>query len=210
MAEVATAELDDGRLVARVAYGDEDAFMTLYDRHAGALFGTTIRFLRDRESAAEVLQDVFVAVWQRAQQYDAASGSVFGWLVGIARNRAIDRLRSEARRPRPIRVWTDDPEAPDAVDLLDWAGRRAAAPAASDPEVEVDRRWTRSIVQTTLAEMPREERQVVVLAYDHSLTQSEIAAELGLPIGTVKSRTRRALARLRGRLADVPDLRGDA
>ena len=200
-------DLDDGLLLRRVAGGDEAAFVTLYDRHADALFGTTVRFLRDRESAAEVLQDVFVAIWQRADQYDPHLGSAFGWLLGIARNRAIDRLRAESRRPRAVRAWTGDSEANESVDLLDWAGRRPDGPAEDDPVVEIDRRWTRSLVRTTLAEMPPDERQVVVLAYDQALSQSEIAARLGMPIGTVKSRTRRALARLRARLADVPDLR---
>jgi RNA polymerase sigma-70 factor, ECF subfamily len=200
-------ELDDGLLLRRVAGGDEAAFVTLYDRHADALFGTTVRFLRDRESAAEVLQDVFVAIWQRADQYDPRLGSAFGWLLGIARNRAIDRLRAESRRPRAVRAWTGDSEANESVDLLDWAGRRRDGPAEDDPVVEIDRRWTRSLVRTTLAEMPPDERQVVVLAYDQALSQSEIAARLGMPIGTVKSRTRRALARLRARLCDVPDLR---
>lgn len=181
--------------------------MTLYDRHADALFGTAVRFLRDRESAAEVLQDVFLAMWQRAAQYDPRSGSAFGWLVGIARNRAIDRLRAEARRPRAVRAWTADPDTPEAVDLLDWAGRRLGGSVEGDPVGELDRSWTRALVRTTLAEMPPEERQVVVLAYDHALSQSEIAERLQMPIGTVKSRTRRALARLRARLADIPDMR---
>jgi len=197
---------DDGLLLHRVAGGDEAAFMTLYDRHADALFGTAVRFLRDRESAAEVLQDVFVAIWQRADQYDPRVGSGFGWLLGIARNRAIDRLRAESRRPRAVHAWTSDPEG-ESADLLDWAVRQRDTSVEGDPVAEVDRRWTRSLVRTTLAEMPPDERQVVVLAYDQALSQSEIAARLGMPIGTVKSRTRRALARLRARLADVPDLR---
>ena len=198
---------DDGLLLRRVAGGDEAAFMTLYDRHSDALFGTAVRFLRDRESAAEVLQDVFVAIWQRADQYDPRFGSAIGWLIGIARNRAIDRLRAESRRPRAVHAWIGDAEANDTVDLLDWAGRRQDGSTEGDPVVEADRRWTRSLVRTVLAEMPPDERQVVVLAYDHALSQSEIAERLGMPIGTVKSRTRRALARLRATLADVPDLR---
>lgn len=200
-------EPDDARLLARVAGGDEAAFMTLYDRHADALYGTAVRFLRDRESAAEVLQDVFVAIWQRAAQYDPRFGSGFGWLVGIARNRAIDRLRADARRPRAVYAWTGDPNAPDGVDLLDRIDRRHGRSGDGDPAEEMDRHWLRSLVRATLAEMPPDERQVVVLAYDGALTQSEIAVRLGLPIGTVKSRTRRALARLRARLGDIPGLR---
>lgn len=209
MSSDAAREPDDGLLMGRVAGGDEAAFMALYDRHANALFGTTVRFLRDRELAAEVLQDVFMAIWQRAGQYDPRSGSVLGWLIGIARNRAIDRLRAEARRPRAVHAWTAGPDAPDAVDLVEWARQRLGTETEGSPEVELDRRWTRAIVRTTLSDMPPEEQQVVVLAYDRSMSQSEIADRLGLPIGTVKSRTRRALARLRARLADVPDLRPD-
>jgi RNA polymerase sigma-70 factor (ECF subfamily) len=127
-------------------------------------------------------------------------------LLGIARNRAIDRLRAESRRPRAVHAWTDDPtRTTRSTCSTGLAGRDG--PAEDDPVIEVDRRWTRSLVRTTLAEMPPDERQVVVLAYDHALSQSEIADRLGMPIGTVKSRTRRALARLRSRLADVPDLR---
>ena len=200
---------EDGLLLGLVADGDEAALMTLYDRHADALFGTAVRFLRDRESAAEVLQDVFMAIWQRAGQYDPRAGSVFGWLVGIARNRAIDRLRAEARRPRAVHPWASDTDASESNDLLDWAGRRQGLSSEGDPAVELDRHWIRALVRTTLADMPAEERQVVVLAYDQSLSQSEIADRLEMPIGTVKSRTRRALARLRSRLADVPDLRPD-
>lgn len=198
---------DDGRLLVRVAGGDEAAFMTLYDRHAAALFGTTVRFLRDRESAAEVLQDVFVAMWRRADQYQPRSGSVIGWLLGIARNRSLDRLRAEARRPRAARGREADTEPSEAIDFLEWASRRHGPSVDGDPVLELDRRWTRALVRTTLAEMPKDEREVVVLAYAQALTQSEIADRLGLPIGTVKSRTRRALARLRTRLADIPDLR---
>jgi RNA polymerase sigma-70 factor (ECF subfamily) len=199
---------DDAALMIQVAGGDEGAFMALYDRHASALFGTAVRFLRDRESAAEVVQDVFVAIWQRAAQYDPRSGSAVGWFIGIARNRSIDRLRADARRPRPVYAWTADPDAAKVIDPLDRAGRQLGGSAEGDPAVELDRRWTRALVRTALAEMPHDERQAVVLAYDQALSQSEIAERLGIPIGTVKSRTRRALARLRVRLADVPDLRG--
>ncbi len=200
---------DDALLMSRVAGGDEMAFMALYDRHANALFGTAVRFLRDRESAAEVVQDVFVAVWQRAAQYDPRAGSAIGWFLGIARNRSIDRLRAEARRPRPVYAWTADSGEDPSTDPLDWAARERGGSREGDPVAELDRRWTRALVRTTLSEMPPDERQVIVLAYDQALSQSEIAKRLGLPIGTVKSRSRRALARLRVHLVDVPDLRAE-
>lgn len=181
--------------------------MTVYDRHADALFGTALRFLRDRDAATEVVQETFLSLWRRARQFDADAGSLAGWLMGIGRNQAIDRLRAEARRPRAVYAWAGDADSPDAADLLDSASRRAGRSAGGDPELELDRRWTRALVRTTLSEMPRDEVEVVVLAYDRAMSQSEIADHLGIPIGTVKSRTRRALARLRVGLADVPDLR---
>lgn len=205
---------DDGALVRRVAGGDETAFMSLYDRHAGLVFGTAVRFLRDREAAAEVVQDVFLAIWQRAGQFDPRSGSAVGWFVGIARNRSIDRLRADARRPSPAYGRPGDAGAgagaPPWLDAVDGAAGRLGGSRDGDPAAELDRAWTRALVRTTLAEVTPDERRVVVMAYDQGLSQSEIADRLGVPIGTVKSRTRRALARLRLRLADVPDLRDGA
>jgi DNA-directed RNA polymerase specialized sigma24 family protein len=90
---------DDRELVARIAAGEERAFVIAYDRHAHFVYGAVLRFLGDREAAAEVAQDAFLALWRRARQFDAAAGSLLAWLLGIARNRAIDRLRSESRRP---------------------------------------------------------------------------------------------------------------
>ncbi|HSO28281.1 MAG TPA: sigma-70 family RNA polymerase sigma factor [Candidatus Sulfomarinibacteraceae bacterium] len=198
-------DLDDGALVRRVAGGDEAAFMSLYDRHAVLLFGTTVRFLRDREAAAEVVQETFLAAWQRAAQFDAARGSIAGWLIGIARNRALDRLRAEGRRPRSVSADSFRASPGEGSAAADRAG-----PVADEPEAAADRHWLRALLRTSLGEMRPEEREVLVLAYDRELSQAEIADRLGLPIGTVKSRTRRALSRLRAYLADVPDLRDTA
>jgi len=200
----------DQELLERVARGDEAAFMTVYDRYADPLFGTALRFLRDRETAAEVVQETFLALWRRARQFDAEAGSLGGWLLGIGRNQAIDRLRSEARRPQPLRpsaAAQANENGRGAGDGLEWANTRLAAPSADEPPEWLDRRWLRALLRTTLSEMQPDEREVLVLAYDHGLSQSEIAERLGVPIGTVKSRTRRALLRLRARLGDVPDLR---
>jgi RNA polymerase sigma-70 factor (ECF subfamily) len=200
-------DLDDGVLAGRIAGGDEGAFMTVYDRHADLLFGTALRFLRDREAAAEIVQETFLAIWQRTAQFDPAHGSIGGWALGIARNRALDRLRAEARRPRSVREAGSDPLLGDAGDIMDWAGSRLVGPERDEPAAEVDRRWTRALLRTALSQMRAEEREVLVLAYDGDLSQAEIADRLSLPIGTVKSRTRRALARLRVYLSAVPDLR---
>lgn len=185
-------EPDDGTLVGRIASGDEVAFELAYDRHGGLLFGSLVRFLGDREAAAEVVQDAFLALWRRSSTFDPTMGSLPGWLLSIARHRAIDRLRGEARRPSL---------AP--VALLDDA--RDVDPER-DPAGFADRRWADSVVRTMVSELPEAERHVVALAYADGLSQSAIADRLGVPIGTVKSRTRRALARLRTQLVEVPEL----
>jgi RNA polymerase sigma-70 factor (ECF subfamily) len=197
---------DDEGLAARVTRGDQAAFMAIYDRYGDMLFGTALRFFHDRDAAADIVQETMLAVWRRIDQFDAAHGSMGAWMMGIARNRSIDRLRADARRPKITRPAADVGET-DAVDALAWAGRPILIDDADEPAAEIDRRWVRALLASTMAEIRPEERTVLVLAYDHGLSQSEIAARLGLPIGTVKSRTRRALAALRDRLSNVPDLR---
>ena len=192
---------DDRELVERVALGDESAFAAVYDRHAGLVYGSVVRFLGDREAAAEVVQDAFVALWRRADSFDARAGTLASWLVGIARNRAIDRFRAEGRRPQLERLHRDG-EAGTGDDSRER--RMIATETAPDPAGIVTRRWTQSVVRTVVAELPEAEREVVLLAYGRGLSQSEIADRMGSPIGTVKSRTRRAMARLRTRLAAVP------
>lgn len=192
----------DAVLAARIAAGDEVAFVAAYDAHAALLFGVVTRFLADREAAAEVVQETYLALWQRAELYRHEAGSLRTWLLRIARNRALDRLRAEARRPRLVaaeRTPTDGVARPPAVE--------ARAPAGDEPEASLERRWQQSVVRAAVAAMPEDERAVLVLAYDEELSQSQIASRLGLPIGTVKSRTRRAMARLRELLGGVPDLR---
>ena len=185
-------EADDRTLVGRIAGGDETAFELAYDRHGSLLFGSLVRFLGDREAAAEVVQDAFLALWRRADSFDSSAGSLPGWLLAIARHRAIDRLRGETRRPAlaPVALLDD---ARDSDPHLDPAGL-------------TDRRWADSVVRTMVSELPEAERHVVALAYADGLSQAAIADRLGVPIGTVKSRTRRALARLRTRLVEVPGL----
>jgi RNA polymerase sigma-70 factor (ECF subfamily) len=212
------APSDDRALVERIAMGDEAAFAAAYDRHAGLLFGSLVRFLGDRETAAEVTQDAFLALWRRASQFDAAAGSLSAWLLGIARHRAIDRLRSESRRAAsrsiPLSVLVGDRDsvghATDA-EAPTWRLAEPDSPNATnpDPAMAADRRWTQAIVRTMVSELPEVERSVVLLAYSGGLSQSEIADRLGAPIGTVKSRTRRAFARLRSTLGQVPGLLDD-
>lgn len=187
--------------------------MIAYDRHAGFVFGSVVRFLGDREAAAEVVQDAFVTLWRRARQFDARSGSLLTWLLAIARHRAIDRLRAEGRRPTRdsirLEAFTSEggsggnPAHPDVPQEL-------IADAATDPGTVATRRWTQSVVRTGISELPDNERQVILLGYAEDLSQAQIAERLEWPLGTVKSRTRRAMAQLRTRLAPVIDATDDA
>jgi RNA polymerase sigma-70 factor, ECF subfamily len=204
-----STDLDDARLAARIAAGEESAFVIAYDRHAGFVFGSVARFLGDREAAAEVVQDAFVTLWRRARQFDARSGSLLTWLLAIARHRAIDRLRADGRRPSRDAIRLDavtseggsggsmaNPEVPAAL----------IADAATDPLRVATRRWTQSVVRTGIAALPDNERQVILLGYAEDLSQAEIAERLEWPLGTVKSRTRRAMAQLRASLGPVAEL----
>lgn len=183
--------------------------MTAYDRHAAFVFGSVARFLGDREAAAEVVQDAFVTLWRRARQFDARSGSLLTWLLAIARHRAIDRLRADGRRPTRdairLEALTSDggssgtaarPEIP----------RELIADGSTDPVRVASRRWTQSVVRTGISELPENERRVILLGYAEDLSQAEIAERLEWPLGTVKSRTRRAMAQLRARLGPVTDI----
>jgi RNA polymerase sigma-70 factor, ECF subfamily len=185
----------DRLIVDRIAAGDEDAFALAYDRYADLLYGSVVRFTGDRETAAEIVQDAFMALWRRAGQFDERSGTLAGWLLAIARHRAVDVHRAEIRRPA-LAVAIDDerPATPDAA----HEGR--------DPQDIAAQRWLQAVVRTAVSELPDDERAVLTLAYSSGLSQSEISGRIGVPLGTVKSRTRRAMAHLRVRLSALPGL----
>lgn len=199
----------DAELMSRIARRDEAAFAVLYDRHVSTVYGSVVRFLGDPAAAEETVQEAYLALWRRAELYDRRAGSVLGWLLGIARNKAIDRLRAAARRPRLV-VDHDarDGDVADGVDRALATGGPLGTPDRDvDPAEVAARRWAQAVVRTALTAMSERERRVLELAYDDGLTQGEIADRLGWPLGTVKSRTRRALAALRESLDGVPDLR---
>lgn len=176
---------DDITLLDRVARGDQHAVGELYDLHSSLLFGLLVRILKDRGEAEEVLQEVFVQVWTRAQTYDGSRGTPAGWLCGIARNRAIDRLRARTRGVRTLEGVTapSPPETPEAL--------------ASTSERKRD-------IHQALTALPQEQRELIERAYFTGSTQSEMALELGLPLGTVKTRVRAGLQTLRRILERVP------
>jgi RNA polymerase sigma-70 factor (ECF subfamily) len=199
---------DELALVRAVAGGSTDALAALYDRHADSIFATAVRSTDDRQVAEEVVQETFLALWNRAELFDPAAGSLGTWLRSIARHRAIDRLRAAGRRPRLVSVDGDGPGALDA-DALDRAAASGAvvggAAVGPGPEGHLALVETRETIRVALAGIPDAERTVILMAYQDELTQVEIAERLGWPLGTVKTRTRRALRRLRNALGESVD-----
>jgi RNA polymerase sigma-70 factor (ECF subfamily) len=162
----------------RTAHRDRAAFAALYQQTSAKLYGIALRIMRSREAAEEVLQESFVAIWERAQDYDPARGSAVGWLTAIVRHCAIDQLRRRAARPAS---WSVPDDA--LADLI------APDSAASRAELRA--------LQRCLDELEAEPRRAVLLAYCFGLTREELARHLAVPVGTVKSWLRRSLERLR-------------
>jgi RNA polymerase sigma-70 factor (ECF subfamily) len=195
----------DAALVAAVAAGSEDALAALYDRHGVAIHATAMRLSGDRTVAEDVVQEVFLTLWNRADRFDPAAGSLPAWLGTMARNRTIDHLRAAGRRPQIVSLGRDGDEgwADEALERAAESERGDRRDDATDPASALEASEAREAISAALAGMPEPEREVILLAYRDDLTQREIAIRLGWPIGTVKTRTRRALARLRGVLADL-------
>jgi RNA polymerase sigma-70 factor, ECF subfamily len=170
-------------MLRAVALGDESAFARIYDRYSAILLGLMLRILRSRPEAEDVLQEVFLQVWQQARSFDPARGRAFTWLATLARSRAIDRLRAVDSRERAAQRSAEEGQSP-AAETQTWA------------EEEAIRAERAEVVRAALAELPEEQRQVLVLAYLDGMSQTEIAAAKNQPLGTVKTRTRTGLKRL--------------
>jgi RNA polymerase sigma-70 factor, ECF subfamily len=176
------SDAEEAALIQGVAAGDEQAFASLYDKYSSILFGLLLRILHSRGEAEDVLQEVFLQVWQQARSFDASRGRAFTWLVTLARSRAIDRLRALDSRERAALRSAEDAPPP---------GERQEG--ADDAALRSERA---DVVRGALAELPEEQRQVLLLAYLDGMSQSEIAAAKNQPLGTVKTRTRAGLKRL--------------
>jgi RNA polymerase sigma-70 factor, ECF subfamily len=175
---------NDVELLKAVASQDEAALAQLYDRYRVILFGLLMRILNNREEAEDVLQEVFLQVWRRAADFDENRGRPFTWLVTLARSRGIDRLRTLAARER-----------------VALAGARDESEAISDAASDAFRSEQRGLVTNALAQLPDEQQRPLMLAYFDGLTQTEIAARLDAPLGTVKTRMRTGMMKLRELLA---------
>ena len=174
----------DVALIKAIAAKDEAALAQLYDRYRVILFGLLMRILGNREEAEDVLQEVFLQVWRKAEDFDETRGRPFTWLVTLGRSRGIDRLRTLASRERAAE-----------------AGAKGASDEISDAASDAFRSEQRGLVNNALAQLPDEQKGPLMLAYFDGLTQSEIATRLGAPLGTVKTRMRTGLMRLRELLA---------
>lgn len=171
----APAQDTDGDLIVRTAEGDRDAFEQLYKRYARPVFGLALRRLGDRFRAEDAVQETFTSVWRSARTYRPDRGAGGTWLYAVARNAIADRARA---RQEPA---ADPPDLPSAE---------------AGPSEQTEDSWVSWRVHNAVSELPEHERVLLELAYWSGLSQSEVAEYLGIPLGTVKTRTRAALARL--------------
>ena len=172
----------DPVLIERIMAEDESALSALYDRYSGMLFSMLVRILRDPHAAEEILQDIFLQLWRGPARFDGSRGSLPAWLMVIARNRAISRLRR--------REFSDPPD-----DLDSFPAR--AVPSSVNIEDEAQRTELFEKLNAAMANLPQEQREAVMLAYFEGMTQTEIAARTGCPLGTVKTRVRTAMQSLK-------------
>ncbi|MBV8901011.1 MAG: sigma-70 family RNA polymerase sigma factor [Verrucomicrobia bacterium] len=175
-------------LLRRVGQGDRKSFEDLYDRFSGVLFSTALQILNDHREAEDVVQEVFVQIWDKAKLYDAARGKPLTWAMTLTRNKAIDRLRSAQRRYRLQNQVEKETKITTQVALKN-----------SSEEVEILEKSR--LIRAAVLELSKEQREAIELAFFSGLTQNDIAQELNQPLGTVKARIRRCMLRLKEMIA---------
>lgn len=177
------------RLLTRVAKGDPQAFGQLYDQSSTLLFTLAYRILSDRDEAAELLQEVYLEVWRKIAKYDAGRGTPIAWLVTLTRSRAIDRLRSRASRgPQVMLESFEHPLVSDTP---------AVSPNPFEAKADSE---LRQIMAKAILDLPLPQQQAIEMAFYQGLTHTEIAAKLNQPLGTVKTRIKLAMTKLRASL----------
>ncbi len=177
---------DDRAILDRVADGDSAALAALYDRHGRSVYSLACSIVTDGADAEDVVQEVFTQAWQQASRYDQRRATVTGWLLMITRARAIDRVR--ARAVRPVTSSAAYSSLPDLPDAGPWTEAEAISAESA------------ARLRQALGELPEAQRRAIELAYYEGLTQADIAAKLREPLGTVKTRMRSALQKLRAAL----------
>lgn len=180
----AAADADLNALLPLIAQGDQDAFESFYTLTSHRAFGLVVRLLKDRAQAEEVLQEVFLEVWKASPNYNAQRGSAFGWLMTITHRKSVDRIRaSQASRDRDLRIG-----------IRDYEGEAASVEHEVEVVIESER------VAIALGRLTELQQQAVKLSYFQGLTNGEIATKLHVPVGTVKTRLRDGMIRLRDEL----------
>lgn len=186
--ETGYSGLDDEELMQRLGYRDLGAFRALYDRYGNLVYSAALRVVRDAQIAEDMVQEIFLRIWRRPESYVAQRGRFVTWLTSVTRNRAVDEVRSRGRR---FRHETASPEEQE---------RELAAADTNDPALRAELSDKRRLILAALAQIPAEQRQIIELAYFGGLTQQEIAIRLSQPLGTVKTRIRLGMQKLRAAL----------
>jgi RNA polymerase sigma-70 factor (ECF subfamily) len=190
-ADMRASSDDDDALLRRVANGDEYALGALYDRWSPLVFSLCVHILGDDDEAEEAVEETFWQAWRQATRYDTTRGGVSTWLTTIARSRALDRLRASRRRKE---------EAMSDLSDTKRAAVEETARRGDDPGRGAEVAERRALVRQALLALPAEQREVLELAYFRGLSQTEIAEHTGQPLGTIKTRVRLAMEKLRDRL----------
>jgi RNA polymerase sigma-70 factor (ECF subfamily) len=186
MSEPALDQERDVELLRRIAGGDRSAFASFYDQYAGLLFSIAVKVLNDARDAEDVLQEVFMQIWNRADAYDPLLGKPASWAVTITRNKAIDRIRASQRRSRLLEQATVETDVtPDH------------SPSANE---KLHGKENAAMIRSVVAALPPEQRHAIELAFFSGLTQDEISQKLQEPLGTIKARIRRGMLKLREKL----------
>lgn len=187
MATLPKVPVPDSELVSRMARGEDTALGDLYDRYGKTVYALALAIVREPADAEEVVVDAFGQAWRQAASYEAGRGSVGAWLATIARSRALDTVRARGRRAK----------------AHERAALEPIATAGPDPSRGVERSEARRLVSQALAALPGPQRTAIELAYFEGLSQSEIAERLAEPLGTVKTRIRAGMEKLRGLLGPL-------
>jgi RNA polymerase sigma-70 factor, ECF subfamily len=176
-------ERPDAELIGRIAQGDRQAFELLYDRHSSVIYSLVVKIVRDATEAEDVLQDAFIQIWDKAASFDLALGKPLSWMIAVARNKALDRLRGIQRRQQFLTAALDSPEGEVSQEKGCFVARELGG-----------------LVRAALQKLPMEQRRAIEMAFFSGFSQSEIAQALKQPLGTVKARIRRGMLKLSAEL----------
>jgi RNA polymerase sigma-70 factor, ECF subfamily len=189
----------DAELIRRMQSGDERALGAFYDRWFPIVNGLVARMLKSADDVEDVVEETFWQVWRQADRFAEGRGSVQTWILTIARSRALDRLRAVRRR-------REDSIDDDGGDTLVSNAEPSVAQPVTDPSLAVEHKERRQMIMGALDELPREQREALELGYFGGLSQSEIAERTGQPLGTIKTRMRLAMQKLRDRLSPLREV----